>query len=76
VALLEACASLGGMFALGMASLVISLGCNWRYAFWLGAGIALVGSVARTRLRETPEFADAKRRFKRTLEDAGKNTVG
>ncbi len=37
---------------------------NWRIAFWVGAIIALVGLIARTRLRETPEFADYKRRLK------------
>jgi hypothetical protein len=30
-------------------------------AFWIGAVIALVGVVARTRLRETPDFLKAKR---------------
>ncbi len=47
------------------------MGFNWRIAFWIGACIALVGSVARTKLRETPEFADAKRRIKSKIEKLG-----
>ncbi|WP_341761631.1 MFS transporter [Candidatus Tisiphia endosymbiont of Thecophora atra] len=60
--------TLGGVVALGIASLVTSYGFNWRIAFWMGAGIALVGTVARRSLRETPEFADAKRQLKKTFE--------
>lgn len=62
--------SIGGLAALGIASFVTSNGFNWRLAFWIGAGIALVGSVARTALRETPEFADAKCILKRRHEKA------
>ena len=29
-------------------------------ANWLGAGIAVVGSIARTTLRKAPEFIEAK----------------
>ncbi|XVN42494.1 MAG: MFS transporter [Candidatus Rickettsia vulgarisii] len=60
-------ANLGGMVALAVASLVTSFGFNWRIAFWLGTIIAIVGAVARTALRETPEFADAKRRVKKNI---------
>jgi len=41
---------LGGVFALALASLFTSYGFNWRYAFWIGAVIALVGAIARTTL--------------------------
>lgn len=58
---------LGGTVALGVASLVTSFGLNWRSAFWLGALVAVIGAVARTRLRETPDFADAKRRIKNAI---------
>ncbi len=61
-------ATLGGVVALGIASLVTSYGFNWRIAFWMGAGVALVGTVARRSLRETPEFADAKRQLKKTFQ--------
>jgi len=61
--------NLGTICALGVATLVTSYGLNWRLAFWIGAGIALIGMVARTTLRETPDFADAKRKLKKNLED-------
>ncbi|RZI46463.1 MFS transporter [Candidatus Finniella inopinata] len=48
--------SVGGAVALAIANLVTHCGMNWRIAFWIGAVIAVVGSLARTRLRETPEF--------------------
>ncbi|HJD56819.1 MFS transporter [Candidatus Tisiphia endosymbiont of Ptychoptera albimana] len=60
--------TLGGVVALGIASLVTSYGFNWRLAFWIGTGVALVGTVARRSLRETPEFADAKRQLKKTFQ--------
>jgi MFS family permease len=56
VAFISVAAAFGAVVALGVASLVTSIGFNWRIAFWMGAAIAVVGSVARTRLRETPEF--------------------
>ena len=56
VAFIAVASSLGAVAALGIASLVTHFGFNWRIAFWIGAGIAVVGSIARTRLRETPEF--------------------
>ncbi|HJD61681.1 MAG TPA: MFS transporter [Rickettsia endosymbiont of Columbicola hoogstraali] len=54
---------LGGTAALGLVSLITSYGFNWRLAFWVGAGIAFIGMAARTTLRETPEFVNAKRRL-------------
>ncbi|WP_341792647.1 MULTISPECIES: MFS transporter [unclassified Rickettsia] len=68
VALMSIFASVGSAVALGIASLVTSFDFNWRMAFWFGAGVALIGTTARTALRETPEFADAKRYMKKTLE--------
>ncbi len=67
VALLAFAVSLGTSMALGLASFVTSFGLDWRLAFWVGATIAIVGAVARTKLRETPDFTDAKRRLKDTL---------
>jgi MHS family proline/betaine transporter-like MFS transporter len=61
VAFIPIAASLGSLFALGVASLVTSFYMNWRLAFWVGAVIAFVGAIARTRLRETPEFLEMKR---------------
>ena len=56
VGLIACSATVGSLFALFIASLAISACFNWRAAFWIGACIAVVGSIARTRLRETPEF--------------------
>lgn len=61
--------SLGGMAALGIYSLMSLFGINWRFAFAFGAFIAIVGTTARTRLHETPDFVDMKRRCKKELED-------
>ena len=63
--------ALGASAALGIASFVITYGLNWRLAFWAGAGIALIGSVARTVLRETPDFVNAKRKLTDTLNEFG-----
>ena len=54
----------GGLFALGVASLVLNSDFNWRVAFFIGAGAAAVGIVARANLRETPEFANYQFRMK------------
>lgn len=62
------CASrLGTMAALGVATLVTFHNFEWRNAFWIGAAIAVVGSVARTRLRETPDFVDMKKHLKKKI---------
>lgn len=65
---------LGATFALGVAFISTSYNFNWRYAFWFGALVALVGSLARTTLRETPEFADVKRRMKMIFTDINENS--
>lgn len=61
VALISVASTLGGMVALGVATVATSYSLNWRSAFWVGAVIAIIGSVARTRLRETPDFLEMKR---------------
>ncbi len=60
VSFISLSSTLGASAALGVATLVTKFDLNWRSAFWIGAGIALVGSVARTRLRETPDFIENK----------------
>jgi MHS family proline/betaine transporter-like MFS transporter len=67
VALMVVANNIGIFTALGVAFLVTSFGLNWRLAFWIGAVIALVGAIARTNLRETPEFVDAKKRINNML---------
>ena len=66
-ALLGVSSDLGALLALGIAFLVTSFGMNWRYAFWAGALIAVVGAFARTRLRETPEFIQMERQWMREV---------
>ena len=73
VILMSVTSVLGTVFALLTASLVTLQGINWRYAFWMGAIIALVGSVARTGLRETPDFVDAKLRVRESVERSNIN---
>jgi MFS family permease len=74
VAFITICASLGTTAALAISYLVTSFYLNWRLAFWIGALIAAVGSVARTRLRETPEFLELKRQqLKQGLAEANKD---
>jgi MHS family proline/betaine transporter-like MFS transporter len=74
VALISVMSTLGLFAALGVATIVTKYSFNWRYAFLFGAGIALIGSVARGALRETPEFVDARKRLmiQTDLKDLGK----
>lgn len=58
----------GSVAALGLATAVLTLGLEWRIVFLFGAVIAIVGTVARTALRETQEFVDAKFKLKQDLE--------
>lgn len=68
---LIACADcFGALMALALATAVFAVGLDWRVAFWCGAIIALVGFVARTALRETPEFVDAKLQIKKNFSNA------
>ena len=61
VGLMSCSSALGTMMALGVAMIVFALNVEWRIAFWLGASIAMVGTIARIRLRETPEFLQSKK---------------
>ncbi|MBP9753299.1 MAG: MFS transporter, partial [Proteobacteria bacterium] len=69
VSFISLASSIGGSFALCIAFLVTTVELNWRIAFWIGAGIAVVGSLARTRLRETPEFLIMKKRKNNNVDD-------
>lgn len=60
-------AIIGGMVALGVAVLVTKFGLNWRIAFWIGATVAVIGSIARNRLRETPDFLNTKEKLEKKL---------
>ena len=74
VALITVFSAVGTTAALGVASIFTSTviyqdQSNWRIAFWVGAGIALVGSVARTSLKEADEFTNKKTKLKNRLKD-------
>lgn len=60
VGFISVATAIGAFAALGFATMVTRYEYNWRIAFWAGAGIAVIGSIARTRLRETPNFIEAK----------------
>ncbi len=75
VALIAVSSVLGTVMALIIASIFTSFEMNWRIAFWVGSCIAAIGSVARTRLRETPEFVDMKLRIKKSLEASTKKEI-
>ena len=74
VGLIHMFGDLGALAALGIATLATTQGFSWRIAFLAGAGVALVGSIARTALRESPEFADARLRLKSIAERTNENT--
>jgi len=63
-------AVVGSVAALAISNIVLICGIGWRIAFWIGAMIAIVGAVARTTLRETPEFANAKNRIKKVYNES------
>lgn len=67
VALIGIASYIGAVVALGVVSLVTHFSFNWRIAFWIGATIAVIGSLARTRLRETSEFITKKRKLSKRL---------
>ena len=68
VSLITVASSIGTFAALGIATLVTTTGLNWRIGFWVGAGIAVIGSIARTRLRETQEFVDKKKQLNELID--------
>jgi len=62
-------AALGGTAALMAASIVTLEEGKWRYIFWFGTTIAIIGSFARFKLKETPQFATTKARISKVAED-------
>lgn len=69
VSFISVTSAFGSVSALAIAALVTKTGLDWRPSFWIGAGIVVVGSIARTKLREIPEFVDAKRLKLKETED-------
>jgi MFS family permease len=70
VALIVVVGTLGGSTALGVASMMTSFDFNWRIAFLIGACIAIIGAVARSSLRETTDFVNAKKRIQNIVKTA------
>lgn len=60
VALVTVFSSLGGIVALSIAYLIMSFNFNWRIAFWIGACVAIVGSMVRSNFKETSDFLNKK----------------
>jgi len=73
VSLVNVFSAIGASVALAIASIFTVYNLNWRMAFWFGSGVALIGTVARTALRETPEFVNAKHRLERSVEELGES---
>lgn len=69
-------AALGSFAALGVASLVTLGEMNWRIAFLIGGAIAALGSSARSRLRETPDFVDMQRKYKNSMQELDSEGLG
>jgi MHS family proline/betaine transporter-like MFS transporter len=67
---------LGGTTALLIATIILKLQANWRIVFLLGSIVALIGTTARVRLKETIEFADFKRRMKKAIEESNTQGLG
>ena len=67
VCMVVVASAFGGFAALGIASLTTAQNFNWRWAFWFGALVALIGVIARTTLRESRDFVDAKKQLKNTF---------
>ncbi len=55
-------ARVGNFFALSAALVIMHTGINWRWAFGMGLVICIIGFAARTRLRESIEYVDYKKR--------------
>jgi len=77
VALLTVASSVGGAVALAMSYLVTSSDSiiGWRLVFLVGTVVALIGSIARTTLRESVDFADAKRRVQNVIKESNEDPL-
>ena len=60
VASIDLSSSVGTMSALMISAIMTSRGFNWRYAFGIGAIVAVIGLVARSTLKESAEFLKAR----------------
>ncbi len=60
--MLEGFAAMGSLFALLIGAIFVYMDVTngWRLAFYFGASIAVIGSIARSSIKETPEFLRVK----------------
>ncbi|MSO14368.1 MFS transporter [Rickettsiales endosymbiont of Trichoplax sp. H2] len=65
---------IGGFLSLIIAFFALTVNLNWRLAFLFGAGIAIIGLMARIRLRETPDFIKLQRKINNKQINTLKNT--
>lgn len=65
-AFIGAAAECGTLFSLFICTIFMALNPEdgWRYVCFVGSAIAVVGSLARTRLKESPEFLKAINKIK------------
>jgi MFS family permease len=75
VSFISLASSVGSATALGVAFFVTHFGFNWRIAFWIGSGIAITGTIARTVLRESKEFTDAKTEANKRVDETYKSSL-
>jgi MHS family proline/betaine transporter-like MFS transporter len=73
--LIDWCTMIGGMVALLVTTYVINISGNWRNAFWIGSFIAVIGSLARTRLRETPLFCNHLKEWRTKIGGSKKEQI-
>jgi MHS family proline/betaine transporter-like MFS transporter len=73
VASITIASALGTTAALGVAALFTSAALyhdqqSWRMAFFVGAAVAIIGTIGRTSLKEAAEFSNKKVKVKNILE--------
>ncbi|WP_165380398.1 MFS transporter [Candidatus Finniella inopinata] len=72
-ALVEATCSLGGLVACGIGAVCVLLSPEngWKLPFYIGSGVAVLGTIARRTLKEAPEFvkALAEKKVKKKFSD-------
>lgn len=69
VTLLTVFSALGTSAAIGVAAVFTTGIANWRVAFFVGAAVALIGTIARTSLKEAAEFSDKRKTYKNSSKD-------
>lgn len=74
VTILTVFSAIGTSAALGISSIFTNYSLfkdteSWRAAFLIGAGVALIGTVARTSLKEADEFSNKRAQLKERLKD-------